>query len=118
MITALILATSIVGYDWVGVSISTGKHSEEMSQRYFRSEEACRSSGALIGDTEDRVCFPVPSLPKEVWDRQDASDTADLQRNHEACLSRAGTSWTEAGRNEAAAECDRIRSGVKLNEIP
>ncbi len=118
MITTFILAAAIAGYDWVGVSIETGKHSEEMSQRYFHTEEACRSSGALVGDMDDRVCFPVPSLPKEVWDRQDASDQLDRQRYHEACVARAAAGWTEAGRNEAAAECDRIRAGVKLNDIP
>ncbi len=109
MNSLLLAAAVLAGFDWVGVSIATGKSSEEMSQRYFHSEEACRNSTSLVGDADDRVCFPVPSLPAEIWARQDASDRKELQGYFDDCIRRANSSWTVNWQKEALAACERYR---------
>ncbi len=91
--SALLLAAVIAGYDWVGVSIQTSKHSESMYQRYFHSEEDCRNSRTLRGDADDRVCFPVPTLPQEVWDRQNSKDKVFLETYYNQCIDAARNSW-------------------------
>lgn len=109
MLKIMMLAAAIAGSDWIGVSIETGKRSEAMSQRYFHSEEECRGSTSLIGGSDDRVCFPVPALPKEIWDRQDAADRKELDSYYANCVGRAKLSWTEAGEKEALDECELHR---------
>jgi hypothetical protein len=107
MNSALLLAMVISGYDWVGVSIETGKHSESMSQRYFHSEQECRSSNILIGDDDDRVCFPVPTLPKEVWDEQNNRDRLTLKAYYERCIISAKNSWTQSGMESSLRKCEQ-----------
>jgi hypothetical protein len=109
MITAFVLAAAIAGYDWVGLSIETDKYSEKMSQRYFHSEQECRLDTSLLGDREDRVCFPVPSLPKEVWDKQNKVDNLEKKRFYADCRRMAEHSWTDEGKQASLAECEKIR---------
>jgi hypothetical protein len=109
MITAVIFAAAIAGYDWVGLSIETDRFSEKMTQRYFHSEQECRLDTSLVGDRDDRVCFPVPSLPKEVWDKQNKVDLLAKRRIYVDCRKMAQASSTDEGKQASLAECEKIR---------
>jgi hypothetical protein len=81
ILIAAAASAAIAGYDWIGLSITSDRFSQEMSQRYFHSEQECRLDTSLVGDRHDRVCFPVPTLPEEVWDRQNEIDARKAKRN-------------------------------------
>ncbi len=66
-----LVAATAVALNWVGVSIYTTKHNEDLFQHYFRSESECWRSKLLLGeDLGDRICIPVPELPQEFFDNQ------------------------------------------------
>lgn len=113
MIPILIAAAfsgAIAGCDWGGFSIQVqSRHSSEMSQRYFHSEQESRLDTNLVGDRYNRVCFPVPSLPKEVWDKQDEIDLRKKQRLYADCKTMADKSWNNDGKQASLAECEKIR---------
>ena len=67
MITTLVAAVAL---NWVGVSVYTGKTSEDLYQHYFRTERECWTSPLLPNERSDRVCIPVPELPQELFDEQ------------------------------------------------
>jgi len=76
----ILITMAAVSFSWVGVSIETGKHDEQMFQHYFRDAATCRSSKALPGDLTDRVCIPVPELPEEFFEQQKKQCKANAER--------------------------------------
>jgi len=57
--------------NWLQIGISTGKFSETISSRVFKTYDECEASSLL----EDWTCAPIAALPKSYWDAE--QDTPD-----------------------------------------
>lgn len=89
---AIIILLAASTLNWVGVSV-TGYKSKYVDSRYFKTEQECLSSKKLNGRTFQRACIPVPELPQEFFDAQEAKDRIEEQNNpnykknvYQACI--------------------------------